>query len=380
MLDVVSREPESVEQEQYSMRFQDHPAVQRRDMFQVDPRKLKVDPEYNARAMDSKETREHIAGLKASIIANGVKVPLEVRLGERDQIFIVAGHCRQIAVMEAIKDGAEIAAVPCVLESKGTSEVDRTVNLIISNSGKPLAPLEVAAVVKRLDAYGWSAKQIAERLGWKSTNTVKQHLDMVGMKEDLKARVNRGEVSATTARNIAKGVDPELAEKLFRENEEENKRIRGTGKRERKVTPRAVKKATEAAKPKAEPRESKNETVTEAPAVVGSTATPLSGIATDRPTMEVGGADRVAPHLAIAEPEPRTEPLPSALAAPQNQTIPRHGVKDLIEALEPFANLAHSHDFNERGDDETVEVVFKHLKKAWVVFAAATGATESEAA
>jgi len=234
------------------MRFQDHPAVQRRDMFQVDPRKLKVDPNFNVRGMDSRETRDHIAGLKASIIANGVKVPLEVRMGERDQIFIVSGHCRHVAVLEAIKEGAEIATVPCILEKQSTNEIDRTVNLIVANSGKPLAPLEVAAVVKRLDDYGWNPKQIAERLGWKSTNTVKQHLEMVALPEDAKKKVREGKVSATTARQMAKGVDRETAERLWKENEEENRKIMGKGGRTKKLTPRKVRQAKEAAKPRPE--------------------------------------------------------------------------------------------------------------------------------
>lgn len=45
----------------------------------------------------------------------------------------------------------------------------------------------------------------------------------------------------------------------------------------------------------------------------------------------------------------------------------------LLVALEPFAKLAHEHDFNKRADDDVVEVPFKLLKQAWIAFAKVAG-------
>lgn len=241
MLDV-TRDAE-IQQEKHSMRLREHSAVKAKgDYLWIDPRKLKVDPTYNVRDMESADTKAHVAWLKALIIANGgVHTPLEVRLEGKD-IYIVAGHCRQLATIQAIQEGHEILTVPCMPEPKGTSEIDRVVNLVVSNSGKPLGPLEVAKVVKRLDGFGWPAKQIAERFGWKSVNSVKQHLEMLELSEPVKQHIRDGTVSATTARRLAKSdLTPEQQDELLRSNEQENARIKG--KRTR-VTPRQINAAT----------------------------------------------------------------------------------------------------------------------------------------
>lgn len=223
------------------MRLQDHPAVQRRDFFLIDPRELQVDESYNARDMKSADTKAHIADLKRSIVANGVKTPLEIRV-DGNSIFVVAGHCRHAAVMQAIEGGAEIVAVPCIPEAKGTSPEDRVVNLITSNSGKPLNALEVGNAVKRLKAYGWADKTIAEKLGWKTTGSVKQALEIAGFGEPIKDHVREGNISATAARHLAKSdLSQAEQEELIRANLEENKKIKG---KKTRVTPKQIKRAT----------------------------------------------------------------------------------------------------------------------------------------
>src|ERR1044072_748044 len=160
------------------MQFRDHPGVQgKRDAYPFDPRLLKIDASYNVRDLDAADERADLDELKESIRANGVRVPLEVRLVDED-VFVVAGHRRHKAVMELIAEGEEIKAVPVMPEPKHTSDVDRIINLVVSNSGKPLKPLEVAEVVRRLGAFGWANGQIAKRLGWEATSAVPKNLDL----------------------------------------------------------------------------------------------------------------------------------------------------------------------------------------------------------
>lgn len=224
------------------MQFRDHPGVQgKRDAYPFDPRLLKIEPNYNVRDLD---TDEDLGELKESIRANGVRVPLEVRLAGED-VFVVAGHRRHRAVMELIAEGEEIKSVPVMPEPKGTNDAERVVNLVVSNSGKPLKPLEIAEVVRRLSAFGWEKGQIARRLGWKSSASVDQHLDLLALSEPIKQHVRNGEISATLAKNIAKGVDPKFAEDLIKANLEENRKIKG---KRAKVTPKQIKRD---AKPKA---------------------------------------------------------------------------------------------------------------------------------
>ena len=186
------------------MQFRDHPAVQgKRDSYPVDPRALKIDPAYNVRDMKDPETIAHVRWLADSIKENGVKVPLEVRLDGED-IYIVAGHCRHAGTMLAIKEGADIATVMVIPEPKGTNEVERTLNLVTSNSGKALTPLAVAEVVRRLLAFGWTNEAIAKRLGWKSVATVENAVTLLGATPEVHEMVRNGAVSASTASKVVK--------------------------------------------------------------------------------------------------------------------------------------------------------------------------------
>lgn len=186
------------------MQFRDHEAVKgKRDSYPVDPRALKVDPTYNVRDMKDPETIAHVRWLADSIKESGVRVPLEVRLDGSD-IIVVAGHCRHAATMLAISEGAEIETVPTIPEPKGTNEVERVLNLVISNSGKALTPLAIAEVVRRLMAFGWDAAKIAQRLGWKSAAAVDQYVTLLGAAPDVQAMVRSGEVAASTAAKVVK--------------------------------------------------------------------------------------------------------------------------------------------------------------------------------
>lgn len=215
------------------MQFRDHPGVQgKRDAYPFDPRLLKIDAGYNVRDLDAADERSDLDELKESIRANGVRVPLEVRLIEED-VFVIAGHRRHKAVMELISEGEEIKSVPVMPEPKHTSDVDRIINLVVSNSGKPLKPLEVAEVVRRLVAFGWEKQQIAARLG-KSASAISGYLDMVAMPEPVKEQVRENVISATEAaklvKTLPKGTDPNFAADLIRANKEENKKL-GIGKK-----------------------------------------------------------------------------------------------------------------------------------------------------
>lgn len=186
------------------MQFRDHEAVKgKRDSYPVDPRALKVDPAYNVRDMADPETIAHVRWLADSIKQSGVRVPLEVRLDGED-IYVVAGHCRLAATMLAISEGAEIETVPTIPEPKGTNEVERVLNLVISNSGKALTPLAVAEVVRRLLAFGWNNEKIAERLGWKSAANVDQYTALLSATPEVQEMVRAGEVSASTAAKVVR--------------------------------------------------------------------------------------------------------------------------------------------------------------------------------
>lgn len=184
------------------MQLRDHDAIQaKRDFFMVDPRKLTVDPSYNVRNLDSPESLERLAELKESVRSDGVQIPIMVRM-VGDDLVIVQGHRRHRVVSELIAEGEDIKAIPAIAEPKGVNDADRAFDLLRSNSGEPLAPLEIAEVIRRLVNFGWTEAQIAQRRGWRSTQTVTNYLSLLEMPEAVKEHVKQGHVSATLAREM----------------------------------------------------------------------------------------------------------------------------------------------------------------------------------
>jgi ParB family transcriptional regulator, chromosome partitioning protein len=179
-------------------------AESKRDLLMFDPRKIQVEPGYNIRDLETADAKVKLQELARSIASEGVKQPLVVRL-KGEEVFVVAGHRRRIAALIAIDElGAEIAAIPCIPEPKGTSEADRCADLVTSNSGEPLTALEIAAVVKRLIGFGWEKVQIAKRLGWETKQTVDNYLDLLAAPQDVQQMVRDNEVSPSLAMNVVR--------------------------------------------------------------------------------------------------------------------------------------------------------------------------------
>lgn len=179
-------------------------ATSKRDMLMIDPRIIQVEDGYNIRDLETADAKAKLLELARSIASEGVKIPLTVRL-KGEEVFVVAGHRRRAAALIAINElGAEIAAIPCIAEPKGTSEADRCADLIVSNSGEPLTALEIAAVVKRLVGFGWEHDQIARRLGWATKQTVENYLTLLSAPQAVQEMVRNNEVSASTATSVVR--------------------------------------------------------------------------------------------------------------------------------------------------------------------------------
>lgn len=216
-------------------------AVKTIDMYLFDPRRLKEDPGWNART-DTPDLRAHLDTLKASISVNGVLEPLTVY--QRDgELIVTNGHCRLKAVMELIQEGREdILAVPIRVEATAANEADRMLSMITRNSGLPLTPIEKGEVFRRLQAFGWEVPQIAKKAGV-SVPYVNQCLSYLTMPQEIRSQVEKGEVSAPLAAQVARQEGHRAAEIL-----QEAKAIaEASGKA--KATPKHVAQAKEALKP-----------------------------------------------------------------------------------------------------------------------------------
>lgn len=190
--------------------------TQRRDLLYVDPKLLMLEENFNTR-VDYGDLNE----LKNSIIENGVKIPLR-GYKEGEKYVVNDGHRRYLAVMLAIKEGNEIARVPFISEKKKNIE-ERIFEILLSNDGKSLTPLELGETYKRLQNYGFSPTEIAKRIG-KSVSHVTTTIELAGSSKEVKDAIKEGSISATLVNEIKKSVDTaEEAEEIIKVTTQTNK-------------------------------------------------------------------------------------------------------------------------------------------------------------
>ena len=169
----------------------------RRDILNIDPRIIVVEPGFNSRDFSMPENQEHVQSLKDSIVRIGVKEPLTVRMADK-KVTLVGGECRLRAVLLAIEEGAAIKTVPCQAESPGTNDAQRTAEQVVRNSGKRFAPLEMARNAQKLANFGWNRQQIADTYSV-SVSYVAQLFEMLEMPEEVQSLVRSGVVAAGLA-------------------------------------------------------------------------------------------------------------------------------------------------------------------------------------
>ena len=173
------------------------------DLWMVPIESIKVIDNFNIRTQNA-EYGHHIIDLTKSIFENGFwrDKPLSGFIAKEDGedvIYVVDGHSRLQAAKDAIKMGAPITHLPMVTKPAGTSEEDLIVGLVVSNSGKPLTPLEKAAVCKKLtDHHGMEAAEIGRRLNF-STQYVSELLKLVSAPKKIRTMVESGQISAANA-------------------------------------------------------------------------------------------------------------------------------------------------------------------------------------
>ena len=137
--------------------------------YLVDPRKLQVDPQYHVRV----RTQGYLAYIRQ--LADNMKAegydpgqPITVIVVKRDGedvMLVRAGNSRREAAILAIEEGADFKTIPVIIRPKTDNQVDQTVDLVKSNSGRPLTADELAIVVKRLLNMELTEADIHRRLG-----------------------------------------------------------------------------------------------------------------------------------------------------------------------------------------------------------------------
>lgn len=170
--------------------------IKKKDIFRIKLDDIKVEPGFNIRDLNTPEAQEHIHSMVSSL-KNGVGLPpLEVRLGENDEVLVVDGHCRRSAYFLARRQGEPIEYIDC-LPFLG-NDMDRVAKMIASSQGKSLTPLETAMGYKRLRGFGLENPQIAAKVG-KTGEHVRMLLLLADANSDVQQAVRENKLSAHLA-------------------------------------------------------------------------------------------------------------------------------------------------------------------------------------
>jgi ParB-like chromosome segregation protein Spo0J len=152
--------------------------------------------------MASQETLDHIEKMVASIVERGTLHFPPISVYQKDgEVYLITGHCRREAFIEARRRGAPVKGILAVANTQ--SEEERTLDLLDSNDGLPLTMVEKAIVVKRLVSFGWTPTEIAKKRGV-TVKAISDLLLLLEAPEEIKNLVQDGKVSATLAIEVTK--------------------------------------------------------------------------------------------------------------------------------------------------------------------------------
>lgn len=177
--------------------------VGRTDIYYIDPTKIVVQNGFNPRlSFDSNKLED----LKNSIIANGVRVPLIVKLNNDNQFVLIDGERRLRATLMAIEEGNQIVSVPCRVERKQMTEIDMLTLAMTANESERLTPVEEARAFDRLRNYGLNVSDIAKKIG-KSPTFVNNRLSLLDASPEVLKEVEEKNITFTEVKEIVEASD-----------------------------------------------------------------------------------------------------------------------------------------------------------------------------
>ena len=182
-------------------------------------REIEPDPEQPRKKFDE----EALSGLAASIQENGLLQPIAVRPKRIGTGYlIIAGERRWRAARLA-----GLTEVPVLIKDV-TDEQAAALALIENLQREDLDPIEVAVGCRQLiEKYGLTQETAAKRLG-KSRSAVTNSLRLLGLPEDVRARVSDGTLSAGHAKVLLGLPEPDLIRAAAQEVAERGLNVRQT--------------------------------------------------------------------------------------------------------------------------------------------------------
>lgn len=173
-----------------------------RDLWQLEPKKLKVVADLNPRVR-TPDYLAHIRKLADSMLEEGFyqDKPLAgyvMKEGGKNVVYIYEGGSRLEAALLAISEGAKFVEVPVSVSQEGMNMEDILVAMVKGNEGRPLTSYEKAVICKRLARCNWKPSQIAKRLGM-AASMVQGLLALMEAPFEIREMVATELVSATMA-------------------------------------------------------------------------------------------------------------------------------------------------------------------------------------
>ena len=182
-------------------------------------REIEPDPDQPRKNFDE----ESLSALAQSITENGLLQPIAVRPKKAGPGYtIIAGERRWRAARIAGLD-----EVPVIVKNV-TDEQAAALALIENLQREDLDPIEVAEGYRRLiDQYGLTQEQAALRLG-KSRSAITNTLRLLGLPDDVRQVVRRGELSTGHAKALLGLPSAEMMSAAAKQVVEKNLNVRQT--------------------------------------------------------------------------------------------------------------------------------------------------------
>lgn len=162
-----------------------------------------------------KQVREHVdeeslGGLTQSMRENGLHEPIHVLSLDGERYSLLTGHRRLRAARKA--GWTTIAAI---VEKGALSKSDILVRQLTENlQREDLTPLEKAKAIDALmKEAGWNASQTAAKLGF-ANGTITKLLSVLSLSAAIQERIQKGEIPATAAYDLARVANPAEQEQL----------------------------------------------------------------------------------------------------------------------------------------------------------------------
>lgn len=170
------------------------------DIYKIDPRNIEVQNGFNSRS-DFGDIEQLAEQIKAQGVLNPITVvPFTTESGE-EKYRLVDGERRYRAVMLLVSQGVDIARIPALYASKSLTKEDLLAQQIIRNEGKPFSEYEYGVAFKKFIDFGYTNKEIAEKLGvkiWK-VDCCLAHLNR---DEKVQQLMREGRITGVDVRHI----------------------------------------------------------------------------------------------------------------------------------------------------------------------------------